>query len=1757
MKQPPPAAAAAAAGPANVWPPRVLNTIYKDRVQTLYELLLHLLCRSSYNGLHTCEDGAVQLERTRNEAAAKNAEKEESFFQLEKEAAQNLLIRRCDPLSYTKLLNKSYAVMPNTVPALGPLTLEQRWTQEQIVERVIELQFRQDARPSHVLCSGYRKLRPSLIGSSGKRAPMGLECASGNAAVDMLNSDSWRLLLSRVGDMVMLHILSHVAIFTPLPNDCLLQVSGVPVYSAVSVFRKSSKLHTGEKLLRRHAKRKLMSDSTSSLSQPESWPAKKRERQGCCQGPSSSKHVVKDAKTAQQACELNLKPVDNLVRPNSVERKAGNSHILQTSGAVISRRHRAKRKAQESTFSSDNELLSGSEDPSLDRRKRRKLECDVLLGKAVQRCRDGTETDATAKECFLRGKKDQSDDLQTSNRQQLMKDKEKLRRKNVKRRTKELIPITTPGSASGKTVSSMKCGGSDSMQKTGRTPGAYKSSTDSENGSNREETSLNLPESSRTKRVRPPSWKRRKMRQQGLDALHKETILQQLEGGSGISKMGTVKISEVDPIRDDSSHVVRSAPFEDREASETEAVATNAEARDMVQEKTATPTVHTKVSPSINQGRDYASPWGRPSLMFINRASIFYNSSFSRYPGLPANHIINRMKADDGGVEHLDAAIFGPLKKISTCSSTDPSSFVDITPTRSVQTLLKKLLSNAKSCAYARLLSRHCPLPQELNSQLVESSTPFLTAAGTPFPESQDGQNSSQAISEKLETENRDVQSPEVEEVMKLLLGPLYRPNEISNAKLCASFEDCTEENTSGITWIEGNKGDPCKEKFRDSKQEKDFVDATHAANVVNTEKALRAGLIASYTDHHSVVSFLWAVCRSIVPAEMLGSKRSWRILRSNIAHFVSLRRHEKFNVQHVLFKLKLSTQPWLSSESSSNSGKGRNVLQQRKLELWLYWLFSNLVVPLIRCHFYVTEIENHRQNVFYYRKPVWAKLRNIALKDLTQRNYKKLSKKSVAEALDAKILGFSQVRLLPKRTGVRPIANLAAPSQCTLKLKVKTEKRHTLRQLFGDFGKASVSYVAKSLTRSRQNISEKAVVDPSKSFIQEISGQKSHLISSRIVHQNSTRTSNRSSFDSFADFSPNKAFESPAKSQNSLTSPRSWCQNSPLGRLSLIKSPGSSSSRTPPSVDMLQAGGRRSYTRVSRKSVKRVNYSFRSVNSVLRDVYFCLKLEKDSYPDDFGSSVFGYSDIHAKVLPFILQMKSTGAVPRLYMVVCDVTKAYDSIQQEKLLEIVSGYLRSYDYNVLKYTSVTPALASVRVSHGRTPTRACERRNFSHLVPYLAAKQPQSIFIDQGSCSSIRKEKILVLLEELLKRNIIQMGKQFYQQTVGIPQGSTISSILCSLFYGHFESHRLMPDLRSCLTDRLSSTSNLTRCRKSDLGLHLPQGENLAVVTREVDVEQILECSLDVWTQDPATASGVGDIALVAPHGSSLEDKKSDDCINEMAASVLKNSVLLRLIDDSLFISTSEALATIFVERMHTGSEEYGCQANRRKTAASFPVQLGRRTLPKKIYTTEDGACFMRWSGLLVNCYTVEFQADYTRYSGEHIRSTLTVKREENQGWHLVLKMCQHMRPKCHALFFDPRINSPATIRLNAFQAFLLCAMKLHAYVCCLPRVTGDNQPFLYEVIRSTTRYMYGLLRHRMETVGAEAAECFPYVELEWLGLVAFHKILKRKQSRYRLLLQGLHAQLESPRFRRMTSCPHLSSAVDERRSSMFKYIKY
>lgn len=180
----------------------------------------------------------------------------------------------------------------------------------------------------------------------------------------------------------------------------------------------------------------------------------------------------------------------------------------------------------------------------------------------------------------------------------------------------------------------------------------------------------------------------------------------------------------------------------------------------------------------------------------------------------------------------------------------------------------------------------------------------------------------------------------------------------------------------------------------------------------------------------NQVVSFIWAICRRIVPSPLLGERSNWRCLRKNISKFIRLRRFEKFSLKECIYGLKISKFPIFSNKDNGCSGLGiTDIARHAIFESWIFWFFEHVVSPLVQANFYVTESEHEKQEVLYYRKSTWEKLMRQN-ECITDDQYIPLDYKSARKILWKRSFGFSRARLLPKRKGFRMLANLRRPSR-------------------------------------------------------------------------------------------------------------------------------------------------------------------------------------------------------------------------------------------------------------------------------------------------------------------------------------------------------------------------------------------------------------------------------------------------------------------------------------------------------------------------------------------------------------------------------------------------------------------------------------------------------------------------------------------------------------------------------------------------------
>jgi telomerase reverse transcriptase len=188
--------------------------------------------------------------------------------------------------------------------------------------------------------------------------------------------------------------------------------------------------------------------------------------------------------------------------------------------------------------------------------------------------------------------------------------------------------------------------------------------------------------------------------------------------------------------------------------------------------------------------------------------------------------------------------------------------------------------------------------------------------------------------------------------------------------------------------------------------------------------------LVRASTPLDNIASFVISVLKQVFPSRFWGSKENFDNVVDSVRRFVYLRRHEKLSNKNLMKGIRVTKLAWLMGNKKKGSSLSRSDHQTTTaLTLGVIrWVFQGFIIPLIRANFYVTESEFTSKQVLYYRKPVWSMFRALSMKKLLQKQFSKLSSHQARRLLKYHYMGFSQLRLLPKATGVRPIAQLGRP---------------------------------------------------------------------------------------------------------------------------------------------------------------------------------------------------------------------------------------------------------------------------------------------------------------------------------------------------------------------------------------------------------------------------------------------------------------------------------------------------------------------------------------------------------------------------------------------------------------------------------------------------------------------------------------------------------------------------------------------------------
>lgn len=188
-------------------------------------------------------------------------------------------------------------------------------------------------------------------------------------------------------------------------------------------------------------------------------------------------------------------------------------------------------------------------------------------------------------------------------------------------------------------------------------------------------------------------------------------------------------------------------------------------------------------------------------------------------------------------------------------------------------------------------------------------------------------------------------------------------------------------------------------------------------------------------TSHAHVFAFCRAVLSNVLPKRLLG-KYNQSILFQNVEKFIRGRRFETPTLASFLRGMRIRDVAWLSPPGISLTQRLSMSDTNKRFQLlaeMVYYLIDSLLIPLLRTNFHVTESAAHRNRLFYFRHDVWRRLSEPAITSLKLNMLQEIGGQAAFRGLTGRTLGFSQIRLLPKETGMRAITNLKRRSQLTI----------------------------------------------------------------------------------------------------------------------------------------------------------------------------------------------------------------------------------------------------------------------------------------------------------------------------------------------------------------------------------------------------------------------------------------------------------------------------------------------------------------------------------------------------------------------------------------------------------------------------------------------------------------------------------------------------------------------------------------------------
>uniref|UniRef100_A0A674HCS2 Telomerase reverse transcriptase n=1 Tax=Taeniopygia guttata TaxID=59729 RepID=A0A674HCS2_TAEGU len=230
--------------------------------------------------------------------------------------------------------------------------------------------------------------------------------------------------------------------------------------------------------------------------------------------------------------------------------------------------------------------------------------------------------------------------------------------------------------------------------------------------------------------------------------------------------------------------------------------------------------------------------------------------------------------------------------------------------------------------------------------------------------------------------------------------------------------------------------------------------------------------------------------------------------------------------------------------------------------------------------------------------------------------------------------------------------------------------------------------------------------------------------------------------------------------------------------------------------------------------------------NTQLKNLFSVLNYERTINTSFIGSSVFGKDDIYKTWKQFVIKiLESGGEIPHFYCVKADVSRAYDTIPHNKLVEVISRVLKPEKrtvYCIRRYAviMITPSGRAKRLYRRHVSTFKDFMPDMKQFVSQLQenASLQNAIVVEQSLTFYETSSSLFNFFLQMIHNIILEIRNRYYLQCCGIPQGSILSTLLCSLFYGDMEN-KWLPGIKQdgvlirLIDDFLLFTPHLMKAR--------------------------------------------------------------------------------------------------------------------------------------------------------------------------------------------------------------------------------------------------------------------------------------------------------------------------------------------------------